>query len=338
MHLGDIEDTGNDCFLTCPWHAFRFSLVDGESPEDQDHGAETFEIKVEDEWVYIQVKESITIEKASMLQKDQQPLEEPQDLQIPNLTRLSVSERSLTDWAILILNTSDAQEKMDLTFQVLDLWKAGSIKTIGQGVPPNQPARPPSLNMVSPAKTSKRGGGGTVESRIAILHALANIEQWAIDLAWDIIARFPHQPHDFYSDFVKVAGDESRHFGYLSKRLQELGSFYGALGVHGSLWESARETSEDLLSRLAIVHMVHEGRGLDVNPLTIRKFEKAGDQVSAAFLKIIHEDEISHVACGQVWFSRLCEERGLDRYATFHSIVRKHYRGYVFFEKLRADS
>ena len=37
---------------------------------------------------------------------------------------------------------------------------------------------------------SRQGKGGSPESRVAILHSLAHIESWAIDLSWDIIARF----------------------------------------------------------------------------------------------------------------------------------------------------
>ena len=55
-------------------------------------------------------------------------------------------------------------------------------------------------------------------NRIASLHSLANIEQWAVDLSWDIIARFAgtalgdgsQLPREFFTDFVKVAGDEAK--------------------------------------------------------------------------------------------------------------------------------
>lgn len=56
-------------------------------------------------------------------------------------------------------------------------------------------------------------------SRITILHALANVEQWAIDTAWDNIVRFGSQPagaassplpRPFYDDFVKMALDEAK--------------------------------------------------------------------------------------------------------------------------------
>lgn len=65
-------------------------------------------------------------------------------------------------------------------------------------------------------------------------------------------------PIDFFTDFVKVAQDEGRHFTLLAARLEELGSFYGALPAHDGLWDSAIATSRDLLARLAIEHCVHE--------------------------------------------------------------------------------
>lgn len=65
-------------------------------------------------------------------------------------------------------------------------------------------------------------------------------------------------PREFFTDFVKVAQDEGRHFTLLAARLEELGSYYGALPAHDGLWDSATATSKDLLARLAVEHCVHE--------------------------------------------------------------------------------
>jgi len=46
------------------------------------------------------------------------------------------------------------------------------------------------VRLVQPHEIPKRGKGGTLESRQAMLHSLVHIENWAIDLSWDIIARF----------------------------------------------------------------------------------------------------------------------------------------------------
>lgn len=76
-----------------------------------------------------------------------------------------------------------------------------------------------------------------------------------------IIARFGKQeamPREFFTDFVKMAQGEGRHFILLAARLEELGTSYGALPPHDGLWDSAIATSKDLLSCLAIQHCVHE--------------------------------------------------------------------------------
>lgn len=65
-------------------------------------------------------------------------------------------------------------------------------------------------------------------------------------------------PREFFTDFVKIARDEGRHFTLLAARLEELGTYYGALPAHDGLWDSALETSKSLLARLAVEHCVHE--------------------------------------------------------------------------------
>lgn len=75
--------------------------------------------------------------------------------------------------------------------------------------------------------------------------------------------------------------------------------------------------------------MVHEARGLDVNPRTITRFANAGDEASREKLQLIHDDEIGHVSIGQRWFSWVCEVNGLDKYEAFGEIVKTHYRGFL---------
>ena len=63
--------------------------------------------------------------------------------------------------------------------------------------------------MIAPGSMHKLGKGGSLASRQAILHSLVHIESWAVDLSWDIIARFGSDhsyalPDDFMTDFIKV--------------------------------------------------------------------------------------------------------------------------------------
>ena len=139
-------------------------------------------------------------------------------------------------------------------------------------------------------------------------------------------------PDAFIDDFVRIAREEAKHFSLLEQRLKQLDSCFGALPVHNGLWESASSTAHDILSRLAIVHMVHEARGLDVNPATIAKFERAGDTESAAILTIIHNEEIGHVSAGHCWFDRVCGDvHGIadrsEKIERFQELVRALFAG-----------
>ena len=72
---------------------------------------------------------------------------------------------------------------------------------------------------------------GSIEGRNALLHAVAHIELNAVDLHWDLIARFSHipMPLGFYDDWVKAADEESKHFNLMCDCLEAHGSFYGAM-------------------------------------------------------------------------------------------------------------
>jgi uncharacterized ferritin-like protein (DUF455 family) len=133
--------------------------------------------------------------------------------------------------------------------------------------------------------------------------------------------------------------DIIQHFGMLSDRLKELGSFYGDVVAHDGLWGSASRTTNDLLARLAILHCVHEARGLDVTPNNIEKFRVNEDSASAVLLTTIYEDEITHVTSGVKWFQFVCEHQiqqeknntepvsKQEILECFYHIVRNYFNG-----------
>jgi uncharacterized ferritin-like protein (DUF455 family) len=175
----------------------------------------------------------------------------------------------------------------------------------------------------------KRRAFGSPAGRVALLHALAHIELNAIDLAWDIVARFSCEPlpRAFFDDWVGVAAEEAVHFELLAQRLADFGARYGDLPAHDGLWESAAATADDLLARLAVVPLVLEARGLDVTPEMAATLERVGDPESAAVLRRIYCDEIGHVAAGVRWFDELCHARGLIPEETFREQVRRYFKG-----------
>jgi uncharacterized ferritin-like protein (DUF455 family) len=245
------------------------------------------------------------------------------------LTDPSTPPISLAAGAAAILSTAAPAEKIRLSRALAAAWRARSTREIGDPAAPAEPARPTRPLLLPPREMPKRRAGGSPAGRIALLHAIAHIELNAIDLAWDIVARFANRalPDAFYDDWVTVAEEEAGHHALLAARLADFGSFYGALPAHHGLWEAAAGTAHDLLARLAIVPLVLEARGLDVTPDMALRLERLGDGESAAILRRIYADEIGHVAVGRRWFEFICAARGLPPVATYHSLVRRHFKG-----------
>ncbi len=221
-------------------------------------------------------------------------------------------------------------DKVFLTRRYSDAWRSGEIAEAGNAALPDRPARPARPELRMPRDMPKRRMGGDA-GRAAFVHAIAHIELNAIDLAWDITARFTGEdlPRAFYDDWVQVARDEADHFDMLSRRLEGLGHAYGDMPAHDGLWQAATETADDLLARLAMVPMVLEARGLDTTPVAVRRLTEAGDAETAAILERIGDEEIPHVAAGVRWFDFLCERRGLDPATAFQELIRSRFKGQI---------
>ncbi|MBT3551663.1 MAG: ferritin-like domain-containing protein [Rhodospirillaceae bacterium] len=234
----------------------------------------------------------------------------------------------LSEAACEVLNAADPAEKVRLSALYASQWAAGTLSEIGAACPPERPARPERPQLCRPGDM-KRRRFGSAEGRVAFIHAIAHIELNAIDLAWDMVARFTHEelPAQFYAEWVGVAADEARHFQLLADYLERAGAAYGDLPAHDGLWEAALETSDDILARLALVPLVLEARGLDTTPAAISKLTENGDTDAAAILAEIAAEEIPHVAAGVRWFEHICEVRGLEPKSSYQDLVRARFKG-----------
>ncbi|GLB42695.1 putative DUF455-domain-containing protein [Lyophyllum shimeji] len=362
-HLGadlshaDIEEYETSVVAVCPWHRYDFDLRTGKSETGLRACTYSVEVKADPvdgiDKVYVETPAGgsgwrlVELRPVSEEFADPPPIKAPPLLPVTASPAVAVIDEpvipinnpptTLMQWAVLILNTPDPTLKVRRTREAVNQFRTGKLTAIGHKAsnaprPPDVPPREEffTKNTVDPAKMKNR------KNRAVMLHALANIEQWAIDLAWDIIARFgpshPTIPPAFFSDFTKMALDESKHFTLLTSRLSAISPStpYGTMPVHASLWESASVTSHSLRSRLAIIHLVHEARGLDVNPGTIERFRKAGDMESVKVMEVIHADEVTHVTSGHRWFTWVCEQEGnVDPVQAFREEVRRGWRGDV---------
>jgi uncharacterized ferritin-like protein (DUF455 family) len=233
---------------------------------------------------------------------------------------------TLSQAAVRVLTEPDAKAKCRLTRDTAQSWAAGRLSEVGNCPPPDRPARPSRPSLLPPREMPRRAYGGD-KGRIGLLHALAHIELNAIDLAWDIVARFTglDLPKGFYNDWVQVALDEALHFEMLEELLAGLGASYGDLPAHDGLWQAAEKTADDLMARLVVVPMTLEARGLDTTPPTVAKLAANGDTLTPPALDVIFNDEIRHVAAGVRWFSFLADRLGQDRRTRYHALMAERY-------------
>lgn len=341
----DIED---DAWIaSCPWHSYDFNVETG----DSSFGIKTctYPVTIEADHIWLDVLGDVALSAVTPVSEKFRAPGEESISKITSLgsrrglagvsdTSLLNSNASICEWCVEILNTPDPEQKIYLTHQLYQVMTQTNCENVvvGQRAPPDVPPRT-SLKSGLPDQMPNAGRAGNLKSRITILHSLANIEQWAIDLALDICARFATfvtkngtpLPKQFFLDWIKVANDEAKHFSLLRARLKELGSKFGELPVHHGLWDSATLTAHDLRARISIIALVHEARGLDVNPQTIAKFRTAGDMDSVTTLETIHKDEITHVTTGHRWLTWICEDEGEDPVQVFRSNVSKYFKGAV---------
>lgn len=257
-----------------------------------------------------------------------------------------MSDLTLTEMAVEVLSTHDGRAKTALSRAHAARWfdarAAGRDIPLGRAAPPLRPARPESPEVRAPRDMPRRRPGSD-KGRIALLHAVAHIELNAVDLHWDIIARFADTPMPigFYDDWVKSADEESKHFNLICDCLEALNSHYGALPAHAGMWRAAEDTAQDFMGRLAVVPMVLEARGLDVTPGMIEIFQRAGETGAVTAMQVIYAEEVHHVAYGSKWFHFLCGRHNLDPKVAFHDLVRRYFHGALkppFNEEKRAEA
>ncbi|KAF3328557.1 hypothetical protein FCM35_KLT05635 [Carex littledalei] len=249
----------------------------------------------------------------------------PQDFPVQEVEAIG-SASSLAELGAEVLSTADPLTKSKLSNLAFSKWRRLKLP-VGHAAAPDQPARPdkPVLVLTKEVPSPKNSG---LPLNAYMLHNLAHVELNAIDLAWDTVVRFSPL-HDvlgdgFFDDFARVADDESRHFGWCSQRLIELGFKYGDMPAHNLLWRECAKTAGDVSARLAAIPLVQEARGLDAGPRLVQKLVGCADHRSSQIVAKIAEEEVAHVAVGVYWFANVCQKLGRTSCSTFKDLLEEY--------------
>jgi uncharacterized ferritin-like protein (DUF455 family) len=101
--------------------------------------------------------------------------------------------KALSELAVGVMQTANPAEKTRAARDAAAAWRETANMPIGSTTPPDRPARPDRPPLRPPREVPRRRITSGTPGRIALLHALAHIELNAIDLAFDIVARFADQ-------------------------------------------------------------------------------------------------------------------------------------------------
>ncbi|KAK8956489.1 hypothetical protein KSP40_PGU021201 [Platanthera guangdongensis] len=83
---------------------------------------------------------------------------------------------------------------------------------------------------------------------------------------------------------------------------------YGDMPAHNFLWRECSKSSGDVATRLAVIPLVQEARGLDAGPRLVQKLVGFGDHTTSNIVAKIADEEIAHVAVGEFWFALVCQK------------------------------
>ncbi len=248
---------------------------------------------------------------------------------------------NLYEAAYNCLMESDIPKKQRRVEKLYQSWKASRLDRNDFELKRIEiPGRPDTPELIPPTQLKQRKLGSEL-GRATLVHAITHIEFNAINLALDAVYRFREMPDNYYSDWLKVAFEESYHFSLLNQRLQEMGYQYGDMPAHNGLWEMVLRTDHDVLIRMALVPRVLEARGLDVTPAMMGRLEGAGDKKTVDILKVILRDEIGHVAIGSRWFKYCCKLKQLNPEVTFRELLVEYMGGALrgpFYTEARLQS
>ena len=148
------------------------------------------------------------------------------------------------------------------------------------------------------------------------LSSFANHELLAIEMMATTLILFDHSTEEmrrFKLGVIKTIQDEQKHFTLYANRLKEYGYEFGDFPINDFFWRQM-ESIKTPEQYLAVMALTFESANLDFAHFYEKIFKEVGDTKTASILKVVYEDEISHVAFGVSYFEKWRQNKSLWEY------------------------
>jgi len=154
------------------------------------------------------------------------------------------------------------------------------------------------------------------DKRGLALHFFANHELLAIEMMAAALLIYPDTSKDsilFKKGLVKTIQDEQKHLKLYLSRMKDFGITLGDFPLNDFFWRSMEKckTPSNFYSAMA---MSFEAANLDFAQYYEKCFLAVEDFETAKIMRIVFEDEISHVALGAHWLNQWRGDKDLWTY------------------------
>lgn len=154
------------------------------------------------------------------------------------------------------------------------------------------------------------------EKRGLALHFFANHELLAIEMMAAALLVYPDSSREmiqFKKGLIKTIQDEQKHLKMYLARMKQFGIELGDFPLNDFFWRSM-EKCKTPSQFYAAMAMTFESANLDFAQYYEKSFRDVEDIETANIMKIVFEDEISHVALGAHWLNQWRGDKDLWTY------------------------
>ncbi|MCO4754306.1 MAG: DUF455 family protein [Bacteriovoracaceae bacterium] len=216
----------------------------------------------------------------------------------------------VVDFAREILFGSSLKSKL------LDLDKISFEKTAIPDLEFTYPGRDKGIELSEQQMRFPKGHFHIDEKKAQALHSFANHELLAVEMMAAALIIYPHHTDElkrFKLGIFHALQDEQKHFKLYTNRLNEVGYAFGDFPLNDFFWKQMHKLKTPA-QFCAVMSLTFEAANLDFAHFYEKVFRELGDNKTANILKVVYEDEISHVQLGARYLDRWKEDKDLWSY------------------------